>query len=156
MPRSPKTADQDVVKRRVSCSIAGALELVGERWSLLAIREMAYGVHRFDQITGYTGAPRNILTDRLKSLEGSGIVERRQYSERPPRFEYHLTAAGRELVPVLIALSQWGDRWGHDEPIESFPHSCGAPLQVDHTCHHCHQPVVPEDLKPQAMGIAAH
>lgn len=134
------------VERRAGCSIAAALEVVGERWSLLAIREMAYGVHRFDQIAGYTGAARNILTDRLKSLENSGIVERRQYSERPPRYEYHLTEAGQELTPVLLALSQWGDKWSHDPPITSFEHSCGHPLQVDHTCHHCHAPIRPADV----------
>jgi DNA-binding HxlR family transcriptional regulator len=147
MPGTPRNAAD--VERRASCSIAASLELVGERWSLLALREMAYGVHRFDQIAGYTGAARNILADRLKSLEGSGIVERRQYSEHPPRFEYHLTPAGDELLPVLLALSQWGDRWRNDPPVDSFVHDCGEPLRVDYTCHHCHRPITPDALEPQ-------
>src|ERR1700712_3766427 len=79
------------------CTIASALQLVGERWSLLAVREMLYGVNRFEQIKVNTGVPRNILADRLRTLETVGVVERRRYSEHPPRFEYHLTEAGLEL-----------------------------------------------------------
>ncbi len=124
------------------CTIADSLQIVGDRWSLLAIREMVYEVNRFDQITAQTGMARNILTDRLRALQASGIVERRQYSERPPRFEYHLTVAGLELAPVLLALSQWGDKWTRDEPTLSFEHSCGRPLLVDQLCHECHEPVV--------------
>ena len=97
------------------CSIAAALEVVGERWSLLAIREISYGVHRFARIAAYTGASRDMLADRLRKLEGAGLVERRQYSEHPPRFEYHLTQAGRELFPVMIALQGWGDKWAVDD-----------------------------------------
>ncbi|WNV84657.1 helix-turn-helix domain-containing protein [Umezawaea sp. Da 62-37] len=125
------------------CSIAGSLHVLGERWTLLAVREMSYGVHRFEQIAGHTGASRNILTDRLRTLEEAGVVERRRYSERPPRFEYHLTGAGAELAPVLLALSEWGDKWANDPPITSFDHDCGLPLKVDHTCHHCHREITP-------------
>jgi DNA-binding HxlR family transcriptional regulator len=128
------------------CSVAAALDILGERWSLLAIREMAYGVHRFDQITAYTGASRDILASRLRKLEQRGIVERRQYSEHPPRFEYHLTEAGEDLVPVLRALRQWGDRWAVDEPNVSFRHDCGHQLELDQTCHACGQVVRTENL----------
>src|SRR5262245_66336309 len=76
------------------CSMAAALGILGERWSLLAIREMGYGVHRFDQIAKFTGASRDILADRLRRLEADGVVKRRQYSAHPARFEYHLTRAG--------------------------------------------------------------
>src|SRR5689334_7826109 len=72
------------------CSVAAALDILGERWSLLAIREMGYGVHTFAKIAAYTGASRDILASRLRKLEEAGVVERRQYSEHPPRFEYHL------------------------------------------------------------------
>src|SRR6195952_1814283 len=92
------------------CTIAASLQILGERWTLLAVREMIYGVNRFDQITANTGAARNILADRLRTLQTEGIVERRQYSEHPPRFEYHLTEAGLELAPVLLALRQWGEK----------------------------------------------
>src|SRR5437899_11511792 len=116
------------------CSLAAALGILGERWSLLAIRELGYGVHRFDQIVGFTGAPRDILAARLRRLEAEGIVERRQYSEHPPRFEYHLTRAGRELFPALIALSQWGDRWAVDRPAVVLRHECGHRLRADVVC----------------------
>ena len=81
------------------CSAAAALGLIGEKWSLLAIRELAFGVHRFDAIAANTGAPRDILTNRLRHLEEANVVERRQYQEHPPRFSYHLTRAGHELRP---------------------------------------------------------
>src|SRR5690242_13910463 len=90
------------------CSIASALGVLGEKWSLLVVRELALNVHRFDQIQRNTGAPRDILTSRLRRLEEAGVVEKRQYQEKPVRFDYHLTAAGDELRPILLALSQWG------------------------------------------------
>src|SRR6201996_3159625 len=81
------------------CSVAAALDILGERWSLLAVREIGYGVHTFAKIAGYTGASRDILADRLRQPESAGIIERRPYSEHPPRDEYHLTQAGREPFP---------------------------------------------------------
>jgi DNA-binding HxlR family transcriptional regulator len=95
--------------RRV-CSIADALALVGDRWSLLVVREIGFGVHRFSDIRRHTGAPREILTARLRKLEAEGVVARRRYSEHPPRDEYVLTEAGQALTPVLVALRQWGER----------------------------------------------
>jgi DNA-binding HxlR family transcriptional regulator len=130
------------------CSIAAALEILGERWSLLALREMAYGVHRFSRIAGFTGASRDILADRLRKLEEAGVIERRQYSEHPPRHEYHLTQAGRELFPVMLGLLRWGDRWAVDGPSVVFRHSCGEPLAVDLRCAHCSEPVTRESLTP--------
>jgi DNA-binding HxlR family transcriptional regulator len=123
------------------CSLAAALDVLGERWSLLALREIGYGVHRFARIAGYTGASRDILADRLRKLEAAGVVERRQYSEHPPRYEYHFTEAGRELFPAMLALSQWGDRWAVDAPAVTRTHTCGQPVQVDLSCHHCGRPV---------------
>src|SRR2546423_11216222 len=98
------------------CSLAAALDLLGERWSLLALREIGYGVHRFARIAGYTGASRDILADRLRKLEAAGIIERRQYSEHPPRYEYHFTDAGRELFPAMLALWPRGDQWAVETP----------------------------------------
>lgn len=92
------------------CPIADALEVVGDRWSLLVLREVGFGVHRFSDIARHTGAPRETLTARLQKLEAEGVLERRRYSDRPPRFEYHLTDAGRELEAVLVALRRWGER----------------------------------------------
>ena len=95
--------------RRV-CGIADALELVGDRWALLAIRELGFGVTRFNDIQVKTGAPRASLAARLRELEDAGLVERRRYSSHPPRDEYVLTAVGRELGPVLGELRAWGER----------------------------------------------
>jgi DNA-binding HxlR family transcriptional regulator len=93
-----------------NCSIARALELVGERWTLLIIRDAFLGLRRFDQFQESLRVARNVLTDRLNRLVGEGILERRRYSEHPPRFEYRLTDKGRELGVPLLALMQWGDR----------------------------------------------
>jgi DNA-binding HxlR family transcriptional regulator len=134
------------------CSIAAALDVVGERWSLLAIREIGYGVHRFARIAGYTGVSRDILADRLRKLEAAGIIERRQYSEHPPRHEYHLTEAGRELFPVTLALRQWGDKWAVDTPALTHRHACGQPVQVDLICHHCGQPVTHDTIHAELTG----
>ncbi|MEV0038916.1 MULTISPECIES: helix-turn-helix domain-containing protein [unclassified Streptomyces] len=97
------------------CSIADALDVVGERWTLLVLRELGFGVHRFNDIQANTGAPRETLVLRLRKLEDAGLIERRQYSERPPRDEYLLTAAGKDLSPVLRSLRQWGER--HVTPV---------------------------------------
>lgn len=90
------------------CPIAASLELVGERWALLVVRELWMGSHRFTDIVRGTGAPRDRVAARLRSLEAAGVVERRAYSTAPPRSEYHLTDSGRALVPVLRALLAWG------------------------------------------------
>lgn len=106
---SPENESTNLGAPRV-CSIADALDVVGERWSLLVLRELGFGVHRFKDIQVNTGAPRETLALRLRKLEDAGVIERRRYSQRPPRDEYLLTAAGRELLPVLGALRAWGER----------------------------------------------
>ena len=93
------------------CAIARALDLVGERWALLVVRELALGSHRFTDIVAGTGAPRDRVTARLKALTAAGVVERRRYQTGPDRYEYHLTDSGRALVPVLDALLAWGRDW---------------------------------------------
>lgn len=128
------------------CSMAAALEIVGERWSLLVLRELAYGVHRFGKIAGYTGASRDILADRLRKLEAAGVIERRQYCEHPPRFEYVLTQAGWELFPVMISLLQWGDKWAVDSPAVALRHECGQPLSADVACRYCAGQITPQTL----------
>ncbi|MFF5078602.1 winged helix-turn-helix transcriptional regulator [Actinoplanes sp. NPDC000266] len=92
------------------CSIADALQVVGDRWSLLVLRELSFGVHRFSDIQTNTGAPRETLTQRLRKLEGAGLVRRRRYQERPVREEYLLTADGEDIVPVLQSLRRFGER----------------------------------------------
>jgi DNA-binding HxlR family transcriptional regulator len=91
------------------CSIADALDLVGERYSLLVLREIGFGVHRFNDIRHNIGAPRETLATRLRKLEEAGVIERRRYSEHPPRDEYVYTESGKALEPVLGLLREWGE-----------------------------------------------
>jgi DNA-binding HxlR family transcriptional regulator len=93
------------------CSIADALDIIGERWTLLVLRELRFGVTRFKEIQVNTGAPRETLSLRLRKLEDYRLIERRRYCEHPPRDEYVLTPAGQDLQPVLRSLRQWGERY---------------------------------------------
>jgi DNA-binding HxlR family transcriptional regulator len=99
-----------------NCSIARALEVVGERWTLLIVRDAFMGVRRFDQFQESLGIARNVLTDRLNRLVEEGILERVRYSERPERYEYRLTGKGRELNIALTGLRQWGDKYLSETP----------------------------------------
>ncbi|MEV5430768.1 helix-turn-helix domain-containing protein [Streptomyces sp. NPDC052701] len=138
------------------CSIADTLALVGEKYSLLVLREVCLGNGRFDQLVRNIGAPRDILATRLRRLVDAGVLARHPYSERPQRFEYRPTQAGLELEPVLMTLMAWGDRHlrgdaGRPMVIE---HSCGHDLVPVVTCRACGEAVRHEDLKahPQAPG----
>ena len=99
-----------------NCSIARALEIVGERWTLLIIRDVFHGIRRFDELQESLGVARNVLTDRLNRLVGEGVLERVPYSERPTRYEYRLTAKGRDLNIALSGLRQWGDEYLSEKP----------------------------------------
>ncbi|MGV9904594.1 winged helix-turn-helix transcriptional regulator [Streptomyces sp. NPDC003388] len=138
------------------CSIADALALVGEKYSLLVLREVCLGNGRFDQLVRNIGAPRDILATRLRRLVDAGILVKRAYSERPQRFEYRPTRAGLELEPVLMTLKEWGDRHlrgGVDLPMV-VEHRCGSELVPQVTCRACGDPVRHEDLtaRPQSPG----
>lgn len=136
---TPRAASE--AQRRV-CSITDALGIVGDRYALLVAREMRYGNTRFKDIAASTGAPRDVLTARLRKLEEAGVIERRMYSEHPPRFEYLLTESGRELQPILLALKEWGDRHCNPgaEPIV-FEHSCGEDFHPLTVCAACREPL---------------
>src|SRR5262245_7552229 len=99
-----------------NCSIAGALEIVGERWTLLIVRDAFLGLRRFEQFQASLGIARNVLTERLNRLVDEGIFERVRYSERPERYEYRLTQKGRDLQIALAGLRQWGDKYVSDKP----------------------------------------
>jgi len=101
----------------MNCSVARALDVVGDPWTLLVMRDLFRGHHRFEEFTESLGIARNTLTSRLNTLVDADVVERRKYQDNPPRFEYHLTSKGRAFNGVVIALMQWGDEWsGLDEP----------------------------------------
>lgn len=131
------------------CAVAGALAVIGEKWSLLVVREIAFGVFRFDRIARNTGAPRDILTTRLRTLEAAGVIEKRRYSEHPPRYEYHLTLAGDELRPILLAIGAWGSRWLGESPPVTFTHSCGDHLDIAFHCRACGGGVTGGDVTPR-------
>jgi DNA-binding HxlR family transcriptional regulator len=101
------------------CPIAAALEVVGEKWALLTVREIALGANRFGQIVAGTGAPRDRIAARLKSLESAGVLTRTPYQEHPRRDTYQLTDSGRELIPILNALLDWGSHHAiaSDDPL---------------------------------------
>ena len=133
-----------------ACSVARTLDVVGEKWALLAVREVFLGDRRFDEMVRRTGAARDTLAARLRTLTGSGILERRQYSEHPARFEYHLTAAGRDLYPVIVTLMRWGDTYlaGDDGPPLVLEHACGHALAAQVVCGMCGEPVRARDTRP--------
>ena len=128
------------------CLIASTLGIVGEKWALLVIRELLFGNHRFDQLVRNTGAPRDRLAARLRALEAAGIVRREAYSERPARFEYPLTEAGRDLAPVLQGLTTWANRWADEDPPTTFEHD-GHPFEAVMTCRTCGRQVDRRDLR---------
>src|SRR5438067_12547718 len=92
------------------CSVARALSVVGDRWTMLVLREAFMRTRRFEDFQARTEAPRPILADRLKRLVDNGVLERRQYSDRPDRFEYRLTEKGRDLYPLVVSVRRWCDR----------------------------------------------
>jgi len=115
-----------------NCSIARALELVGDRWTLLIVRDVALGRRRFDELLASLGIASNVLSDRLNRLVAAGVLERVRYRERPARFEYRLTEKGAELRVALLALMQWGDRHLSPRPPRvARRRSDGAPVSVE-------------------------
>ncbi|MBI2765607.1 MAG: helix-turn-helix transcriptional regulator [Chloroflexi bacterium] len=127
----------------MTCSIARSLDIVGERWTMLILREAFRGVRRFDAFLSL-GIARNVLADRLQTLVEQGIFERRLYQTNPERFEYRLTEKGVDFFPVLMALMQWGDRHlaGAAGPPVLLQHeACGHAVEAELRCLHCDAPV---------------
>ena len=125
---------------RTTCTVARTIEIVGDAWALMILREMFLGSHRFDELQQLTGASPLILSRRLKRFESERIVERRPYSERPPRHEYRLTRKGRDLWPLIIALKEWGDRWldrKGPHPVTLRHTGCGQSTRPIMVCSAC-------------------
>jgi DNA-binding HxlR family transcriptional regulator len=135
-----------------NCSIARTLDVVGEWWTLLIIRDAFRGTRRFDDFQSSLGLARSVLTARLAKLTGSGILERRAYSSRPPRYEYQLTAKGRDLFPLIVALIGWGDQWAPTPagpPVQFVHDTCGNVTTPVLTCPHCHGQVTTANTHSQ-------
>lgn len=134
----------------VACSIARTVDVLGDAWSWLVIRDLTVGIRRFEDLRQDLGISRQILTDRLANLQTHGIIERTEYQTRPPRHEYSLTVKGRELMPILVTLTHWGDAWtAPDGPPMIYTHrACGRP-GITLACAECHQPVTADDIDLQ-------
>jgi DNA-binding HxlR family transcriptional regulator len=136
-----------------NCSIARTLGVVGEKWTLLVLREAFYGLRRFDDFHTALGCARNLLATRLKTLVSHGLLDRVAYKDDRGRgrHEYHLTDKGRDLFPVVVALMQWGDRWNADEsgPAMLLLHrDCGEPVTAELTCGAGHAALNARDVTP--------
>ncbi len=138
------------------CSIARTLDVVGEWWSLLIIRDIFNGVRRFDDLLQHLGISRNILTDRLGSLVDKGVLKRARYQQRPARYEYRLTEKGLDLLPILLQLMHWGDKWLTGEegaPVTVTHKDCGKQTIPVVTCSVCGDPLVAGHLHLQVNEL---
>ena len=129
------------VNTQTLCPISRAEAIVGDRWTVLVLRELFMGSHRFDEIQAQTGGTPQMIAARLKNMEADGLVARRPYNERPPRYEYHLTPKGQAFYSVVLALRAWGETWCKS-PEEGlavvYTHkTCGQPAGLGPLCEHC-------------------
>src|SRR4051794_18181089 len=135
---------------RMACSIARTLDVIGEPWSPLVLRDIWVGLSRFEQLQADLGISRKVLTERLNHLVDHGVIERRPYDRRP-RYEYVLTRKGPELVDLLMVMTRWGDPWLAEEagpPVLYRHHACGEVSDVDLRCAHCGEPMHAGDVDP--------
>jgi DNA-binding HxlR family transcriptional regulator len=134
------------------CPIARTLDVVGEWWTLLIVRDALRGTRRFDDFQASLGLARSVLTARLAKLTEHGILERHSYCEHPPRYEYELTAKGRALFPVIAALIGWGDQWEPapaGPPLQLVHGTCGTAMTPVLSCPHCHGEVNAANTRSQ-------
>jgi DNA-binding HxlR family transcriptional regulator len=134
-----------------NCSIARTLELVGERWTFLVLRDVFLGVHRFEALQRDLGIARNVLSARLERLVAEDILTKVPYSERPPRYEYRLTDKGIDLWPVVVELLRWGDRHAAPEgpPVLIRHRGCGGELGERRMCTRCGEPLGARDVRTE-------
>ena len=140
------------------CTVARSLEVVGDRWTVLVLRDAFYGVRRFDDFQRNLGIARNILTDRLHKLVAQGVLERQQYQDRPARYEYRLTEKGRDLLPVVLAMMRWGDRWtaaASGPPVTLTHTGCGATTQPHVVCSECGDELRLDSVRVRGAAPAA-
>jgi len=148
------------LERPVECSIGRAMEILGERWTFLILRESFYGVRRFSDIQRNLGIARNILSTRLQRLVAAGILERVLYQAEPERYEYRLSESGKDLYPAIVALMRWGDRNLQESgkcgpPVVLRHNACGHEADAVLVCAHCRQELDPHDVTPERGDVAA-
>lgn len=136
---------------QMDCSVAQCLEVIGEWWSMLIVRDAFLGITRFEDFQRRLGISRNILVDRLRSLVNAGVFERVAYSEHPPRYDYRLTDKGRDLWPVITAMRQWGDKYEapNGPPTEIVHRSCGQLTHAEMVCAWCGERLSANNVKAQ-------
>jgi DNA-binding HxlR family transcriptional regulator len=146
-----QTVDAEGDPTTAPCSIARALEVIRDRWSILILRDTFRGIRRFEELRRDLGIPRAVLSERLTHLVDAGVLAKRQYMSHPPRFEYRLTDMGRELSPVLVGLMQWGDRWlSEGSPPTVLVHEpCGTEVHLGFHCRTCDEDFGPTDIASQ-------
>lgn len=133
------------------CSIARTLSVIGDRWTMLILRDCFLGTRRFDDFQKQIGMTRHVLADRLRKLVDHEILIKVAYQEKPARFEYRLTKKGMDLYPILLMMAQWGDTWLAEEtgPILEYKHqTCGQTMQPILTCSECGEPIDPRQIRP--------
>ncbi|TCP43412.1 HxlR family transcriptional regulator [Tamaricihabitans halophyticus] len=133
----------------MACSIARTMDVIGEPWSPLILRNIYIGVTRFEQLQQSLGISRKVLAERLKWLLEYGVLERQEYSSRPPRYEYTLTTKGMELCDLLLVMVRWGDRWlagPAGPPVLYRHHACGKISHVEPRCAECGEPMHATDI----------
>jgi DNA-binding HxlR family transcriptional regulator len=143
---------------QMNCSIAQALEIVGEWWTLLILRDVFLGIRRFDDFVERLGISRNVLTDRLDKLVAADVLERRPYDEGRGRYDYVLTDKGRALWPVITTLREWGDEWitgDGNEPILVEHRTCGHIMHTRLVCDCCGETVEARSVRA-VPGPGAH
>jgi DNA-binding HxlR family transcriptional regulator len=131
------------------CSIARTLAVVGEAWTPLILRDIVFGITKFDEIQRDLGVATNILTDRLGTLVAHGVLTREPYQRRPLRYRYELTEKGADLLPVLLGLMRWGDRWAAGAagpPVNVVHHGCGQVTEAVTVCSGCGKPLRPAEV----------
>ena len=139
----------------VYCSVAQTWAVIGERWTMLLIREAFLGVRRYEDFRRRLGVSRNLLSDRLRVLVEQDVLDRRLYCEHPERHEYRLTEKGLALYPILVALGAWGDRYKVSEPPITYTHTaCGLECHPRLTCDRCGEPVDPRRIVAHAAPDA--
>lgn len=132
---------------RENCAVGNTMAVIGERWTLLVLREAFLGVRRFEQIQQHTGIARNILSDRLSTLVLNGILRRELYQERPERYEYRLTEKGLDLYPVLLTIMDWGAKHLGGEAMTLTHKTCGATAMPHLACPECGEHVTARDVR---------
>ena len=133
------------------CSVARTVDVIGEWWTPLIVRDAFYGTSRFEDFQRSLGLARNVLATRLERLVAAGIMERRPYEQHPPRDEYALTEKGRDLFPIIAALMAWGDRYTAGEagpPLLLVHEPCGAPGALRAVCDQCGEPMSLANIQP--------